>query len=733
MRVLCVATLLIAGCGTNACKRDTVLMTVLYSGGAEAATAVDVQLSVDGGAARTRTVAHKPSLNSGTIELDFASGYPIGHTLAVRLVARAGDQVLARATRTLAARPVCSALTIALAPDPPSDSDGGVDSGINFAVDAGVADDPSVADLGPPALTARLIAPLSTATVTSRRPRLRFTLSGGGSAEVDLCADRGCQTTLDIPTTIDATATSAVPTADLPAGPVYWRVRSRRGEDRAASAIWQLWVGPKSAPIDTSYGSVLDVNLDGFADIVAAAATARNGGRVYLFRGSRSGPVVDAPTVLDSRDGLVASFGVAVASAGDVNGDGFPDLIVGSPDASDAEGRKFVGHAYLFFGSAAGLVTDWPQELDGHDGSYSRFGSAVAGVGDVNGDGYADAVVGVPFAPVGGDSEVGRAYLFFGGPNGLDATAPKPLDLPDPQQSAYGSRFGCAVAGAGDVNGDGYSDFLVGASGATNGPGVASLGRAFVFLGGAAGVDPTSAVVLEGNDGAAGWFGAAVASAGDVNGDGYGDVLVGDLNGRNAAGTPVGRAYLFRGSKSGVVTTNPLVLDGPDGLYSNFGNVVASAGDLDGDGFSDVLIAARDASDAAGDLFVGRVYIYFGTADGLAQTPRLLDGRAGGGATFGNSVAGAGDVNGDGTPDVIVGASNATDAAGMFGVGRVYLYYDTAPTAAPLEIDGYDGKYGEFGNPVASLSPIRDRAKVLGRNGRWQSRCRCRTAHRNRP
>jgi hypothetical protein len=736
MRALSMVVLLLAGCGTNPCKRDTVLLTVIFSGGAEAATAVDVQLSVDGGPPRTRTVAHKPSLTSGTIEIDFASGYPVGRLLGFTVVARAGDQILASAAGTLTAPLVCGALKIALAPAPPSGDDGGAgaDLGVDAAMDAAGGDDQGEADLAPPVLTARLIAPMSTATVTSRRPRLRFTLSGGGSAEVDLCADRGCQTKLDIPTMVDAAGTNATPTADLPTGPVYWRVRTVRGAATAASAIWQLWVGPKSAPVDNSFGSVLDVNLDGFADVVAAASYGHSGGRVYLYMGSKSGLVVDPPVELDSRDGLVANFGRALANAGDVNGDGFPDLIIGSPGAKDPAGRNNVGRAYLFFGSATGLVTDHAQELDGLDGTNTNFPSAIAGVGDVNGDGYADVVAGVMNAPDKTiTAGVGRAYLYFGGPNGLDTTAPKPLDLPDPHQPTVSSYFGGAVSGAGDVNGDGYADFIVGAAGATNGAGVAGVGRAFVFLGSADGVDPKLAILLEGQDGTPADFGAAVAGAGDVNGDGYTDVLVGDYNAKNAAGSDVGRAYLFLGGKSGVVTANPTVLDGRDGAFSQFGGVLASAGDLNGDGFSDVIVGARAANDAAGHPFAGRAYIYFGTSQGLDATPRLLDGRDGGGADFGSAAAGAGDVNGDGTPDVLIGAPNANDATGVQGVGRVYLFYDTAPTATPLEIDGRDGKYSEFGIPVARLERIRDRATTLGRIGRWRSRCRCRTWRRSRP
>src|SRR5690242_14058941 len=162
-------------------------------------------------------------------------------------------------------------------------------------------------------------------------------------------------------------------------------------------------------------------------------------------------------------------LGLSVAGAGDVNGDGYADIIVGA-DHNDAGGTD-AGRAYVVFGGPGPTrLPNWV--LTGGSGG-GLFGNSVAGAGDVNGDGYADVIVGAPQA---GGSNRGAAYVFFGGPA---ADAIPDLALSGEQAN---DRFGASVAGAGDVNGDGYDDVIVGAP--LNDSAGSNSGRAYIFYGG---------------------------------------------------------------------------------------------------------------------------------------------------------------------------------------------------------------------------------------------------------
>jgi hypothetical protein len=495
----------------------------------------------------------------------------------------------------------------------------------------------------------RPIAPASTSTVTSRRPTLRWVLSGGDGARVELCRDRALTQRC---VTFDVVGTSGAPATDLAPGVWFWRLTAQNGgvTTRAAGPTWQFTVGERSAPINTSWGTTLDVNGDGYADVVVGAYGSST---AYVYQGGATG-LAPTPSVLSGPAGS-NNFGISVASAGDVNGDGYADLVVGA-DTSNT--------AYVYLGGATGLSTT-PTILTGPAGS-NAFGRPVTSAGDVNGDGYADLVVGAPVS--------NTAYVYFGGATGL-ATTPTTLTGP-----AGSNAFGVSVASAGDVNGDGYADLVVGAS-ASN--------TAYVYLGGATGLATTPAT-LAGPAGSR--FGQSVASAGDVNGDGYADLVVGAF-GSNTA-------YVYLGGATGVATT-PTTLTGPAGS-SYFGYSVASAGDVNGDGYADVVVGAS-VSNAA--------YVYLGGATGLATTPTTLTGPAGSGA-FSASVASAGDVNGDGYADLIVGAFISNSA-------YVYLGGATGLATTPITLTG-PAESQIFGRSVASAGDVnRDGYAdlIVGANG----------------
>ena len=436
------------------------------------------------------------------------------------------------------------------------------------------------------------------------------------------------------------------------AGRVYLYLNSLSGSDIADEFFTGYAAGDE---LGYSVANAGDVNGDGYPDVIVGAPQYNSGqGRAYIFFG---GPGMNntADVVLTGATSHIY-FGTSVASAGDVNGDGYSDVIVGAPSSGGS------GQAIIFFGGAS--MDNTPDVTLSGEAASNDFGHSVAGAGDVNGDGYSDVIVGALYNSANG-SHAGRAYIFLGGP-GMDNTADLILT-----GKAAGDEFGGSVAGAGDVNGDGYSDVIVGAIGSDVGGSAA--GQAYIFFGGAS-MDTTADVVFTG-EAAGDFFGNAVACAGDVNGDGYSDVIVGAYY-SDANGVESGRAYVFFG---GAVMDNmaDVALTG-EAPGDHFGTSVACAGDVNGDGYSDVVVGARDND--AGGVDAGRAYILFG-GPGMDNTADIiLTGEAPNNA-FGISVACAGDVNGDGCSDVIVGAHG--NGAGGTNAGRAYLYLSTPPPVKP--------------------------------------------------
>ncbi len=564
---------------------------------------------------------------------------------------------------------------------------GGAPPTADAGSDASPADG-AVANLSAP----RLLAPLSTATVTSRRPTLHWSVpSGADGARVQICADRACARTL---ATIDSPGNSGQPPADLPSGLVFWRAFGRSGDrvGPSSSATWEFVVGARTAPVDSSWGTIVDLNGDGFADVVIGASSANVGiGQVYVYRGSAAGLSVANPTVLSGQGIGNEFFGESVASAGDVNGDGYGDLIIGAHYAAGT------GQAYIYLGGANGITANQqPVTLTGPDGDHGEFGISVSSAGDVNGDGYADVVVGAEEVV----DNRGRAYIYLGSAAGVSATqSPVVLTGPDGVggPGAPDGYFGHSVASAGDVNGDGFGDLIVGAAG---------VPRAYVYYGSASGLSATATPVTLSPPGGNGVsFGQAAAGAGDLNGDGYADVIVGDP----AANIFDGRAYVYWGSSAGVSATQPpLVLATAQGDAGDFGGSVSSAGDIDGDGYADLIVGA----DAVGND-AGQAYVFFGGAsDSLVTTqPVVLTGLTGVAGGFGAPVAGAGDIDGDGFADVMVSAPR---------LGNVYFYRGGATRrpspAQPALITGPAAAGPFFGSAIASLGIDRARRRAPSRS-----------------
>lgn len=470
-------------------------------------------------------------------------------------------------------------------------------------------------DLSPP----RQIAPLATATVTLARPTLRWELSPRTTgARVEVCDDPECNTVTE---RFSVIGTSGRPLRALAPGLHYWRVRSLLGRCTGStwSPTWAFWVRRPLPTVsdprpDTSWGSWPDLNRDGFADVLVAAESA-----VYLYFGSSS-RTPPSPMTISISAGLVEAQ--SIASAGDVNGDGFSDVIVGT-----------VQGVVMIYGGAS-ITASAPEPTPRGATLVS-----VGGVGDVNGDGYADVGIGVI------DDGNPSVMVFQGSPRGLDFGSVWSELFPP--SGAPRSRFGLQVASAGDVNGDGYADVLVGA------PAVAGsmpVGRAYIFHGSNGG--PTTMTILS-DDHSGPSYGSSVGCAGDVNRDGYADVVVGDPGN--------GVAFLHYGGPPGATLLPPERFGPESGL---FGASVDGAGDVDNDGYDDIICGAPRSGKAA---------IVFGGTTTL--TPQLFTQST---LLFGRAVVNAGDVNGDGIRDTALTAA-----------GFAYVYMGHANRSDFLTMPGW--------------------------------------------
>ena len=441
-------------------------------------------------------------------------------------------------------------------------------------------------------------------------------------------------------------------------------------------------------------------------------------------------------------------LGYSVGSAGDVNGDGFGDLIVATPFAGN--GGAQAGEAYVVFGRASGFgtvdgtgrstidlsfLTPAQGFLIQGDTAGDHAGLSVSSAGDINGDGFADLIVGAPLGDDGG-TDAGEAYVLFGhaGSFGTVVGARSTIDLTSltPAQGfiiqgdAAGDQAGFRATSAGDLNGDGFADLIVGAP--LGDDGGTDAGAAYVLFGHTGGfgavdgtgrsvidltsITPTQGFVIQG-DTAGDKAGYNVSSAGDVNGDGFADLIVG-ANLGDDGGSNAGESYVVFGHVGGFGTvdaTGRAVIDLTN-VASSFtaakgfiiqgdtagdqaGFTVSSAGDVNGDGFADLIVGAPLGDDGGGNA--GEAYVVFGKASGFGTvdaTGRTVIDLTNVASSFnssigfiiqgdlandeaGISVSSAGDVNGDGFADLIVGAF-LHPVAGVAQAGAAYVLYGKA-------------------------------------------------------
>ena len=381
-----------------------------------------------------------------------------------------------------------------------------------------------------------------------------------------------------------------------------------------------------------------DVSGDGRADLIVGA-----------FRDANNGRQSGSSRVLSGSDGSVLYnfdgdsendlFGYSVSGAGDVNGDGMEDLIVGG----------FGGYARVLSGGDGSVL----YNFNGSAGD--SFGESVSGAGDVNGDGTPDLIVGAPSAGNNGSAS-GSVSVF----SGIDGSVLYNFDGDSTEH-----QFGRSVSGAGDVNGDGMADLIVGAPRAGNN-GLPFNGSARVLSG-----SDGSVLYNFNGDSAGDEFGVSVSGAGDVNGDGMADLIVG-ANLDDSNGVFSGSARVLSGSDGSVLYN----FEG-DSPLDFFGQSVSGAGDVNGDGIADLIVGAPGFTSISGSARV------LSGSDGSVLYS--FDGENAG-DEFGSSVSSAGDVNGDGIDDFIVGARFGGANGG--GYARVFVSQISNCTLGDVDLSG---------------------------------------------
>jgi hypothetical protein len=485
----------------------------------------------------------------------------------------------------------------------------------------------------------------------------------------------------------------AVPNIDLAdlASSEGFVVRGRAAEDFAGASV----------------SSAGDVNGDGYDDLLVGAwGRGYFDGEAYVIFG-RAGGLSDVDLSLLTPDlgfairggGTADEVGASVSCAGDINGDGYDDLIVGAPRGN--EGGAASGQAYVVFGRASGfgtttanravidLLTLSPDQgflLWGPDDS-GEMGRSVSDAGDVNGDGFDDLLVGAPWVAINGQNQLGEAYVIFGheGAFGrVNASGRAAINLariqPENgfviQGDPAHEQIGQSVSSAGDVNGDGFADLIIGAAPSVGVSGVGDEGAAYVLFGhdgsfGPADAAGRSVASVNELDFATGFaihgslpgdrMGWSVSTAGDINGDGFADLIVGGDDFYSVA-------YVLFGHGGSFADVDVANLAPGEGFvirtaeFDQLGQAVSDAGDVNGDGFDDLIVGAPWSS--GGGAQAGRAYVIFGHAGlfadldlaGLTSAEGFVLEGAEAGLHTGQSVSAAGDIDGDGVDDIVIGA-----------------------------------------------------------------------------
>jgi hypothetical protein len=498
-----------------------------------------------------------------------------------------------------------------------------------------------------------LLSPALGAILSGPSPTLRWVQPAGAmEAHLQVCAAPDCNRVEYGFTDRMGSNTHRVGTT-LTQGRHWWRVSAT-----SASGPWSMMrsfeVRGRGLAAG-ALGTTPDFTSDGVHDLVTGLPGFFGGGQVWLYPGRPTGLDPTTPFLV-TRSTTGAFYGERMAAVGDMNGDGTLDLAVYAPPSG------VDGSIHILGGSSTGLAGTPAYRLEPPSGAGpTSFGESFAGVGDLNGDGLADVIAGAPAFGAG----AGRVWLFLGVRAG-GAPVATPLDSP----GGTGGRFGNVVAGLGDFNGDGLGDFAVHAPDRLG-------GTTYVYLGAADG-RPRLAHSFESPSGMS--AGTRLAGGFDFDGDGLGDLAV-----SSPTAMADGLVYLYYGASGTRESFPDDVLSPPLTSESFFGVAVAPAGDIDGDGLDDLIVAqgGRD-----------HVHVFAGAARSfshrlLATVQRPSDGAAFFTTGYGKALA-ALDLNGDGRRDLVIGAYN--DAGGG---GRVYVHTQVptggVPAAPTLVLTGAAG------------------------------------------
>lgn len=428
-----------------------------------------------------------------------------------------------------------------------------------------------------------------------------------------------------------------------------------------------------------------DVDGDGFDDLLVGAMLTTAGGTAYLYRGGPFG--LDAQPAFERASTQTGShFSKGLSSPGDVNGDGFLDLLVGAAEHDDGFSNE--GRAWLYPGTGDETYFSsaeiWTADSSQTNTYMARF---AVPAGDVNGDGFDDFAV-CQHAYNAGSIDEGRVNVWHGTAGSIPI-APDWMDESD-QADAF---FGYALSPRpGDADGDGYDDLLAGAWKWDRG-GTSDVGAAFLYRGGPAGLEAEASWMEEGEN-FGNSFGGSLSFAGDVNGDGYDDAIVGAYR---LGMDDRGRAYLYTGGPAGLSASAVWTYDGTS--QDRLGMGVGAAGDVNGDGYDDLLVGAYSAN--AGGDDAGRVLLFLGGPGGPALAPSWewigdeVDGYAGG------TVASAGDVNGDGSGDFAVGVVSFESF--IAPNGKVRVFHGPPREGPSVSLASFEIAAGLSAPPLASF------------------------------
>jgi hypothetical protein len=433
-----------------------------------------------------------------------------------------------------------------------------------------------------------------------------------------------------------------------------------------------------------------DVNGDGFDDILVGAQNNSDGGyragKVYLIFGKKSNwsmdiniSSADASFVGEnSEDGL----GWDGCGVGDINGDGFDDIAITS--GGNDEGGYNAGQLYLIFGKATGWVPD--TNISNSSASfigevaYGMLGWAVSDAGDVNADGFDDLMVS---SVVNGEKYLGggQVYLIFGKATGWSMDR----NITEANASFLGEGtddyLGWSLASVGDVNGDGFDDILI--SAAANDDSFWQGGQVYLIFGKASGwsmdTDIDKADASFTGEMTEDYAGIYISGAGDINADGYDDFLIGSAS-NSESGFNAGQTYIIFGKSSGWSMATSLSKADASFRGENdedkSGLIVRGAGDVNGDGYGDILIGASDNDEGAKNA--GQVYLILGKDYGWSMDMNISDVDASflgenAGDKLGWPCDGGGDINGDGYDDILLGSMKNTQVG--FDSGKAYLIF----------------------------------------------------------